>query len=80
MIDFHIWPFVERFCIIKAFTGQDAITEAEFPRLSAWVAAMLDLPAVKALLNTKEHHVAWYRVHGTGGVPDYDMHLKWTRL
>ena len=51
MVDFHVWPFIERLPMIKLFTpnSRDALPKGKFPNVDAWFNSMVDLPAVKEL-------------------------------
>ncbi|XP_013391046.1 pyrimidodiazepine synthase [Lingula anatina] len=47
LLDFHMWPWVERMLAYKEFTGYE-ISQERFPKLNAWIARMWEVPAVKA--------------------------------
>lgn len=73
MMDFHFWPFVERFSLLE---GQTVISADRFPSLATWVSAMMELPAVKATYTGPEDHKAIMKPYVDGTKPDYDLFLK----
>ena len=47
MIDFLLWPDFERILAFSKMYQHDVLSSAKLPRLARWVAAMLEVPAVK---------------------------------
>jgi len=74
MLDYEIWPFFERFPMLTKLHGVDPLPEDKFPKLSKWVEAMMQLPAVKQLYHDPDRYVAWSKSRDDGN-PDYDLGL-----
>lgn len=77
MVDFHIWPWMERFPILQRVTTTDPLPKDRFPKLNSWVAAMKELPAVKESYLTPETHWAFVESGFLAGKePNYDFGLE----
>lgn len=79
LIDFHLWPFFERFPMILQLTGSDLLPSARFPKLTAWVARLRggEVPAVKtATLGTDLHLKFMNSGYLKGEQPDYNVGLE----
>ena len=57
MGDFLIWPFFERLLVWQALIGLDLTL---FPAVSAWCAAMNEVPAVKECSYPAEMYLKYY--------------------
>jgi len=75
MLDYHIWPFFERMPAVLKLRGIELLPADKFPKLSKWVEAMKQLPAVKEIYHEPERHAAFLESSLTGGMPDYDLGL-----
>ncbi|KAK3765718.1 hypothetical protein RRG08_026191 [Elysia crispata] len=77
MIDFLLWPHFERLPALTLLTSNSRITPDphHLPRLAAWMEIMLQLPAVKAVLQNTNAHAHFFASFGTGS-PDYDFGLE----
>lgn len=75
MVDYMIWPWVERLSCLKLFFPDLSDYEKhkkENPRLEEWRQAMKADPAVKELYLTPEQHQRFIVSHLAGN-PDYDF-------
>ena len=57
MVDFLIWPFLERLLVWQALIGLDL---TQFPAVSAWWAAMNEVPAGKECSYPAEIYLKYY--------------------
>ena len=71
MLDFHVWPWFERFPAWSEVNAFDPVPADKFPKLTTWTESMLNLPAVKAVVLTKDDHLGFMISYGTGN-PIYD--------
>lgn len=71
MVDFHLWPFFERFPGFNLFGGYHFLTPGKHPLVDKWIEAMKNLDAVKATFITPEVHNAFMETY-VKGVPQYD--------
>ena len=76
LIDFYIWPHMERLVIQKDLVSADmALSQDRYPKVLQWVDNITAVPAVKATQLSAEKHsnfVASYRT----GTPNYDIALE----
>jgi glutathione S-transferase len=75
MIDFHMWPFFERFDAVSEIANVDILPAAKFPQLTVWMTSMGMVDAVrKTRLSTKnlKRFLLSYRDNN----PDYDFELE----
>lgn len=78
MLDFHMWPHMERMALlIKAIEPRAVVDKEKFPKLGgAWYDAMFALPAVKATMFDAETHTKFIKSYLDNPTdPDYDMGL-----
>ena len=71
-MDFHVWPWFERFPAIKMITGYDVIPVDRYPKLIAWVDRMMRLEAVKQTFEPPELHMQ-FLMGLMQGEPQYDI-------
>lgn len=74
MIDFFIWPHLERLHILATFNPKLVIDKTKFPKLAAWYDAMLQTPAVKATKASPESQMEFFKSYSSGA-PNYDAGL-----
>ena len=74
MIDYMIWPWLERLEALKVMRDLD-LNEKRLPKLTAYLKRMLVQPAVQKLLIPSEVHVKFYEGYLNGQGPDYDLGL-----
>jgi glutathione S-transferase len=75
MVDYHFWPFFERFPVAEHFASVQLLPAAQFPKLNAWVAAMHEVPAVQATRTSPKTHIEFYTPYLNGGTVNYDLEL-----
>jgi glutathione S-transferase len=76
MVDFHFWPFFERFPLAEHVASVQLLPAAQFPKLNAWVAAMNEVPAVQATRTSPKIHIEFYKQYLDGVDPvNYDLEL-----
>jgi len=79
MVDFHMWPHMERMAAMMAKIEPRAVVDkAKFPRFGgAWYDAMYALPAVKATMFDSETHMKFFKSFVDSPMnPDYDIGLE----
>lgn len=74
MLDFLIWPYFERWCLLESI-GNYKPSPDRFPKLYAWIARMFEQPAVKATMFSPTAHEIFTKKFLSGEVPDYDYGL-----
>ncbi|XP_012942204.1 glutathione S-transferase omega-1 [Aplysia californica] len=74
MIDFYIWPHLERMPVLGRRDQRIAVSVTSFPRLARWYGAMYEVPAVKATLCDFDTHDYFLKGFESGS-PDYDYGL-----
>ena len=72
MVDYYIWPFIERMPVVTADTGVNPMDEEKHRKLFAWRDAMLELPAIKSCLISTENHLRYAELYRKGE-PEYDF-------
>ena len=72
MVDYYIWPWIERAGMITAHIGVDVINKEDNPKLLSWQQEMMEDPAVKATLISTENHMKFAKTY-MQGEPDYDF-------
>ena len=75
LLDFHIWPWFERFPTLEKLGGVKIVPEDKFPRLSSWIKNMREVPAVKSVIQPDELHTTFVQEFLAGGVVNYDLGL-----
>jgi glutathione S-transferase len=75
MLDFYLWPWIERFPMLDATHNVKILTADKFPKLTGWVKTMHQLPAVQATKQTDELHTVFAKSHFSGGPVAYDAGL-----
>ncbi|XP_059179588.1 glutathione S-transferase omega-1-like [Physella acuta] len=75
LIDFYIWPHLERLPLLATFNPKLVIDKAKFPKLAAWYDAMLQTPAVKATKMSPESQMEFFKSYSSGA-PNYDVGLE----
>lgn len=74
MVDIHIFPWFERIPAIKELSDYNVLPEHKYPRLTRWYKNMIEVPAVKDTMYSKEWHM-----HFIGSLfnknPQYDIGL-----
>ncbi|KAM7452296.1 Glutathione S-transferase omega-1 [Porites harrisoni] len=63
MGDFLMWPWFERLLVMQPLIGLDL---SQFPAVSAWCAAMNEVPAVKECSYPAELHMKFYEGYKNG--------------
>jgi len=76
MVDFHLWPFFERFPVAEHFASVQLLPTSQFPKLNAWVVAMHEVPAVQATRTSLKTHIDFTTSNLTGGAVNYDLELE----
>jgi len=79
MLDFHIWPWFERFPMLERVVGTTLLPADQFPKLNAWVKVIQELPAVKSTFfdtNTHFEFVKPILAQGRGATVNYDIGLE----
>jgi glutathione S-transferase len=73
MLDLHSWPWYERIPVLEKIVGVNTVISAEkFPKLSAWVQTMHQLPAVQATKFSDALHEEYFLSELAGGPVNYD--------
>ena len=75
MVDFHFWPFFERFPVAEHIASVQLLPAAQFPKLNAWVAAMHEVPAVQTTRTSLKSHLEISKQYQSGGPVNYDFEL-----
>ena len=73
LVDYHVWPWFERFPLLSTLSGADVLPAARYPKLSAWVGHMEALPAVNTAKISTELHGKFIEKHLKNEIPDYDI-------
>lgn len=71
MIDYMLWPFFERLCVVKEF-GNYELDSQKFPKLTIWISKMKELPAVKETVVRPEDLIRYFK-SSISGNPEYDF-------
>ncbi|XP_053649938.1 pyrimidodiazepine synthase isoform X2 [Cherax quadricarinatus] len=73
MLDYMIWPWVERLPMAQQMAGDDdALPEERYLKLLSWMTNMKEEPAVRATFMSPETHLKFLLSHISGS-PEYDM-------
>ncbi|XP_045614616.1 pyrimidodiazepine synthase isoform X1 [Procambarus clarkii] len=73
MLDYMIWPWMERLPMVQMFAGNAGIIiQDRFPKLLSWMDTMKKDAAVKVSFISPETHFKFIKTH-LNGSPDYDM-------
>ena len=73
LVDYNVWPWFERFPAIDP--GKTVLPSDRFPKLTAWVKRMEQLPAVKNIqLDNKAHNQ--FIESFVAGEPDFAIGLR----
>ncbi|XP_061163661.1 glutathione S-transferase omega-1-like [Saccostrea echinata] len=75
MIDFLVWPWIERFSAMEKLVNQVFLTDGLKPNLMAYLKRMADIPAVKKCMTTEDNHLKFYHSVKSGN-GDYDIGLE----
>ncbi|XP_013394873.1 glutathione S-transferase omega-1 isoform X2 [Lingula anatina] len=78
MLDFHLWPWIERIYTISHITGLEFSVE-KFPKMNAWIQRMYQTPAVKATALPGEVHAAFLKSLMDRS-PNYEIEVPASRL
>ena len=70
MGDFLLWPFLERFLLFQSRVGLDV---TQYPAVSAWCAAMKEVPAVKESSYPEEMYLKYFDRYHKDGDPDAQL-------
>jgi hypothetical protein len=71
MIDYMIWSFFERLCVVKEL-GNYELDSQKFPKLTSWISKMKELPAVKETIVKPEDLIRYFKSNISGN-PEYDF-------
>jgi pyrimidodiazepine synthase len=71
MIDYMIWPWFERFPVLKNYE----FDVCKFPTLAGWIQSMKNLSVVQKVASSPESHERFYNSYLTGKI-DYDFELE----
>lgn len=74
LADLHMWPFFERVPAVNAISDLDLLPAASFPRLTAWIAAMENVDAVKNCRVATDIYRRFLESF-LAGDPKYDLEL-----
>jgi len=74
MLDYMIWPWIERFAVLKLLVPENLINREKFPLLILWNDNMIKDSAVQNTYVSAENHLKFIQGH-KAGTPDYDMLL-----
>ena len=75
MVDYMIWPWIERFEFIKVRDNFDLVSPTKHPKLTEYVKAMKEVPAVKETIITPEKYIAFMQSYIIDS-PNYDIGLR----
>uniref|UniRef100_A0A914XQ32 Glutathione S-transferase omega n=1 Tax=Plectus sambesii TaxID=2011161 RepID=A0A914XQ32_9BILA len=73
--DMLVWPHLERvevLPLIRPDLHLDKLLGTDYPKLTAYIARMKELPEVKVAIRPAEHHVQFFDSYKTGK-PDYNI-------
>lgn len=73
MIDYTIWPWIERLPTLAEICGKE-IKKDRFPNMLTWRELMLGDKAVKATIMDTSKHVQFYTPYVVGDKPDILSH------
>ncbi|CAD5113373.1 DgyrCDS2545 [Dimorphilus gyrociliatus] len=76
LLDFHMWPFIERFAVLEKTLGEKVMTEDELPKLIKWRKNMEDLDCVKKIRKEPEEHMIYLSARLKNELPDYDHDIE----
>lgn len=76
ILDFHIWPFVERFAVLEKTYGDKVLTEDELPKLINWQKNMETLDCVEKTRKEPEEHMIYLSARLKNELPDYDHGIE----
>lgn len=76
MIDFLIWPWIERLPVVAAAFREGNLSESNFPHLYAWRESMMSLSAVKDTAFDHKTHQQFYKKIQEGSADAYDIGLE----
>lgn len=75
MVDFMIWPWLERLSVMNKLAGSDLLPVDRFPKMNAWLKRMSQNKAVQeTMLDSKLHEAAYNSWRGDN--PGYDFGLE----
>jgi len=74
MLDYMIWPWVERFALLKNVGEGYELDKDRYAKLIEWISKMIADPAVNVHYLPVQFHANYYETRKTG-MPDYDMLL-----
>ncbi|CAL1532763.1 unnamed protein product [Lymnaea stagnalis] len=75
MIDFFLWPHLERIPVLETIDSRVGVDKAKFPKLAGWFDAMYQVPAVKETMWDVKTHLQFFQSYAAGK-PDYDFGLE----
>ena len=75
LIDFILWPHMERISVIHKLFPKMGLTADKFPCLHSWVQRMRSVPAVIKAMIPDHLHVEFLKQYANG-TPDYDLGLN----
>jgi len=78
MVDFHMWPHMERVAAyVGTFDARALVSSEKYPKFGgAWYEAMYNLPAVKATMFDQDTHMAFVKSYlANMEDPNYDIGL-----
>ncbi|KAJ8302756.1 hypothetical protein KUTeg_019152 [Tegillarca granosa] len=75
MVDFMIWPWLERLSVMNNLAGSDLLPVDRFPNMQAWLNRMSQNKAVKETMLDCKLHAAAYNSWREGN-PGYDFGLE----
>ncbi|XP_064113035.1 pyrimidodiazepine synthase-like isoform X2 [Macrobrachium nipponense] len=61
MLDYMIWPWAERICVLQEISGDKFLTEESYPALISWTSSMCEDPVTKALLIPSEVYKHYWK-------------------
>ncbi|CAH1780302.1 unnamed protein product [Owenia fusiformis] len=73
LLDFNIWPWIERLGVLKAKAGFE-LSPKEFPKFTQWICDMHELPAVKSTRFNDQDHT-YFLSTVFQGEPEFDYGL-----
>jgi hypothetical protein len=73
MIDFMIWPWFERFPVLKQFKYE--LDPNKYPKLNHWTENMKNLRAVKEIMISPDSNTRFFKSFSEGNI-DYDFEMK----
>lgn len=74
MLDFYLWPHMERLPVLARRDPRISVTVTSHPRLAGWYGAMYNVRAVKETMLDHDTHDVFLR-GWEAGKPDYDWGL-----